>query len=253
MLPLLYGLGLVQTRNVLHSPSSRLQLSTLEHKWVVQFIGVAWDSLTDLCVVSEFMEGGDLKGVLNTFQEQDRPHGFDHTKVKIALHIAHALMYMHSLQPIVLHRDLKSKNILLDTELNAKLTDFGVSRERSDTTTMTAGVGTSLWMAPEVMLGERYDDKSDVFSFGIVLSELDSHAIPYGEVKESGSGRRIPESAVLQMIALGKLKVKFTVGATPEMVRLGNACVALDPKERPAVSEVLYALHTALKGMYVVI
>lgn len=223
-------------------------MAALEHEHIVHFIGVAWDSLNDVCVVSKFMEGGDLKGVLSVFQEQDRSLGFDHTKVKIALHIAHALTYMHSLQLIVLHRDLKSKNILLDSQMNAKLVDFGVSRERSDTT-MTAAVGTSLWMAPEVMMGDRYDGKADVFSFGIALSELDSHAIPYGEVKESGSGGRIPDSAVLQMIALGKLQVEFSASATPEMVRLGNSCVSLDPKERPAMSEALYTLHTVLKSL----
>uniref|UniRef100_H3G7N6 Protein kinase domain-containing protein n=1 Tax=Phytophthora ramorum TaxID=164328 RepID=H3G7N6_PHYRM len=66
----------------------------------------------------------------------------------------------------VIHRDLKSKNILLNEHLEAKLSDFGVSRERI-TGTMTAGVGTSLWMAPEVMMGGKYDAKADMFSFGV--------------------------------------------------------------------------------------
>ncbi|GAB9477761.1 Tkl protein kinase, partial [Globisporangium polare] len=199
-------------------------MASLEHERITRFIGVAWDSLTDLCVVSEYMEGGDLRGVLTKFENMGRPHGFDSDKIKIALHVAHALTYLHSLRPIVLHRDLKSKNILLDAQMNAKLTDFGVSRERSDTTTMTAGVGTSLWMAPEVMMGERYDDKADIFSFGVVLSELDTQAIPYGHVKESETGRRVPDSAVLQMVSLGKLRVSFTVqNAIPEMADLGYA------------------------------
>ncbi|POM77998.1 Protein kinase [Phytophthora palmivora] len=49
---------------------------------------------------------------------------------------------------------------------------------------MTAGVGTSLWMAPEVMMGEKYDVKADMFSFGVVLSELDLHTLPYTQAKE---------------------------------------------------------------------
>ncbi|KAG6586643.1 Dynein heavy chain [Phytophthora cinnamomi] len=68
----------------------------------------------------------------------------------------------------------ESCNILLNHAMEAKVIDFGISRERMDQT-MTAGVGTSLWMAPEVMLGEKYDDKADMFSFGVVLSELDTH------------------------------------------------------------------------------
>ncbi|KAG3110369.1 hypothetical protein PI125_g10080 [Phytophthora idaei] len=52
---------------------------------------------------------------------------------------------------------------------------------------MTAGVGTSLWMTPEVMLGERYDDKAGVFSFGVVMSELDVHTLPYSQAKRKSS------------------------------------------------------------------
>ncbi|ETM47566.1 TKL protein kinase, partial [Phytophthora nicotianae] len=149
-------------------------MATLDHPRIVQFVGVAWDSLTDLCVVSEFMEGGDLRALLATYEKEKHPTGFDRAKVTIALHVAHALTYLHSLETPVLHRDLKSKNVLLTSSLEAKLTDFGISREQADRT-MTAGVGTSLWMAPEVMLGERYDDKADMFSFGVLLSELDVH------------------------------------------------------------------------------
>ncbi|KAF1317407.1 Tkl/drk protein kinase, variant, partial [Globisporangium splendens] len=224
-------------------------MASLDHARIVQFIGVAWDSLTDLCVVTEYMEGGDLRALVTKFEEvEHRPHGFDHEKIKIAQHVAHALTYLHSLQPVVVHRDLKSKNILLDRELNAKLTDFGVSRERSDQT-MTAGVGSSLWMAPEVMMGERYDQKADVFSFGIVLSELDSHALPYSQNKETDSGRRIPDTAVLQMVAMGRLRVQFSENAPAAMLVLGNECISVDPKDRPTIAEVTYILQNVMKDM----
>ncbi|GLE06146.1 hypothetical protein PINS_up015357 [Pythium insidiosum] len=220
---------------------------SMEHERIVRFIGVAWDSLTDLCVVTEFMEGGDLRTLLADFDQNGRAHGFDTMKVKIALHVAHALTYMHSLSPVVLHRDLKSKNILLDSSLNAKLTDFGVSRERADST-MTAGVGSSLWMAPEVMMGERYDEKADVFSFGVVLSELDTHKLPYAHAKEPGTGRKIPDTAVLQMVSLGRLTVEFTEQADPEMVQLSRDCVELEPYKRPTAPEVLHRVHQLWRG-----
>ncbi|KAF1317303.1 Tkl protein kinase, partial [Globisporangium splendens] len=222
-------------------------MASMEHPRIVRFIGVAWDSLTDLCVVSEFMEGGDLRALLTRFETQEhRPHGFDADKVKIAFHVAHALTYLHSLLPVVLHRDLKSKNILLDSYLDAKITDFGVSRESSDRT-MTAGVGTSLWMAPEVMMGERYDEKADIFSFGVVLSELDSHMLPYAEAKETNSGRVLPDTALLQMVSLGRLKVELSANAPQSMVDLANACVALDPSDRPTAVDVTYKLQLALR------
>uniref|UniRef100_H3GXX8 Protein kinase domain-containing protein n=1 Tax=Phytophthora ramorum TaxID=164328 RepID=H3GXX8_PHYRM len=140
----------------------------MDHPHIVAFAGVAWDSLTDLCVVLEFLDGGELRTLLNKYETENYPIGFDKHKATIALQVCQALTYLHSLRPSVIHRDLKSRNILLDSNMEAKLSDFGISRERLDRT-MTAGVGTSLWMAPEVMLGERYDDKADMFSFGVAL------------------------------------------------------------------------------------
>ncbi|ETN15611.1 TKL protein kinase [Phytophthora nicotianae INRA-310] len=185
-------------------------MASLDHSRIVQFVGVAWDALSDVCAVIEFMDGGDLRGLLTSYHNHHHPVGFDCDKVKIALHVAHALTYLHSLSPVVIHRDLKSRNILLTSDLDAKLTDFGVSRERVDHT-MTAGVGTSLWMAPEVLMGERYDDKADIFSFGVVLSELDLQVLPYSHATDSdGSGHRMRDLAILQRMAMGKLRVQFS-------------------------------------------
>ncbi|KAL4165898.1 hypothetical protein KRP22_014604 [Phytophthora ramorum] len=109
---------------------------------------------------------------------------------------------------------------------------------------MTAGVGTSLWMAPEVLMGERYDDKADIFSFGVVLSELDMHVLPYSHATESdGSGRRMRDLAILQRMATGKLRVQFSPGAMHSMVALGNECVSVNPKDRPTAAQVLYKLQ----------
>ncbi|CAI5728758.1 unnamed protein product [Peronospora effusa] len=221
-------------------------MASMEHPHIVEFIGVAWDSLTNMCVVSEFMAGGDLKALLSDYDEQGQPTGFNKNKLKIALHIAHALTYMHSLDPPIIHRDLKSKNVLLNKKLDAKLTDFGTSRERVNES-MTGGVGTCLWMAPEVMIGDRYDDKADMFSFGVVLSELDTHVSPYWHVKDpNDSNRPMPEPAILQMVATGKLRVKFSNEAVKAVAELGNACVSVDPQARPTASEALYKLHTVL-------
>ncbi|KAF1784980.1 Protein kinase-like domain [Phytophthora cactorum] len=146
--------------------------ATMDHPHIVSFVGVAWDSLSDLCVVLEYMDGGELRTLLNN-------------------------------------------------EMKAKLSDFGISRERLDRT-MTAGVGTSLWMAPEVMLGERYDDKVDMFSFGVVLSELDVHTRPYARVKKDNldsNGREMTDSVLLQKVALGQVQVEFSK-ASPKRAKV---------------------------------
>ncbi|GMF66369.1 unnamed protein product [Phytophthora lilii] len=175
----------------------------------------------------------------------------DASKVQIAYQVAYALTYLHSLEPVVLHRDLKSRNILLTESLDAKITDFGASRVRSDAT-MTASVGSSLWMAPEVMMGKRYGEKADVFSLGVVISELDTHELPYSHAKEnsSRSGHPLPGTAVLQMVSMGKRRVRFSPFMDPDMARFVGSCVSVDPRERPTAAEVLYYLQVVRSRRY---
>ncbi|KAG6612621.1 TKL protein kinase [Phytophthora cinnamomi] len=225
--------------------------ATMDHPHIVSFVGVAWDSLSDLCVVLEFMHGGELRSLLDSYLKSNHPVGFDKQKATIALQVCHALTYLHSLDPPVIHRDLKSRNILFTSDMEAKLSDFGVSRERLDQT-MTAGVGTSLWMAPEVMIGEKYDDKADIFSFGVVLSELDVHTMPYARAKKENlesSGREMVDSVLLQKVALGMLQVEFSDASPESVVELGRACMVVDPTQRPNAAEALYKLHVICQKM----
>ncbi|KAG6945634.1 hypothetical protein JG687_00017166 [Phytophthora cactorum] len=187
------------------------------------------------------MEGGDLRTLLDNYEKARYSVGFNREKIIIALHVCHALTYLHSLEPPVIHRDLKSRNILLNEMHEAKLTDFGISRERIDQT-MTAGVGTSLWMAPEVMMGEKYDDKADIFSFGVVLSELDLHTLPYAQLKQE----QISDATLLQRVAMGAISVEFSAAGPQSMVYLGNACVSVDSRKRPTAAEALFTLQVIL-------
>jgi hypothetical protein len=225
-------------------------MATVEHRRIVRFIGVSWDALSDLCAVSELMEGGDLFSLLRRFDRvEHRAQGFDVDKAKIALHVVQALTYLHSLYPVVLHRDLKSMNILLTADWDAKLTDFGVSRKWT-TETMTAGVGTRRWMAPEVMMGKHYDTSADIFSFGVVLSELDSHLPPYASAissMTSESGQKVTETALMEMVAMGRVRVEFSANAPAALENLGLSCVDLNPKNRPSAGEVHYQLQKILR------
>ncbi|KAG2825524.1 hypothetical protein PC129_g8587 [Phytophthora cactorum] len=98
---------------------------TLEHPRIVRLIGIAWDSHNYLCALIDYVPGGDLRSLLNKIAETHRPIGFTYERAKIASDVAHALTYLHSLHPPVIHRDLKSKSILHTHELDAKITDFG--------------------------------------------------------------------------------------------------------------------------------
>ena len=94
----------------------------------------------------------------------------------MALHIAAALTYLHGLTPTVIHRDLKAKNVVLNADMEAKLSDIGIARERSmydGSEHMMIGIGTSFWIASEVLRGHDYNERAAIYSFGIVLSEID--------------------------------------------------------------------------------
>ncbi|GLE11392.1 hypothetical protein PINS_up023779 [Pythium insidiosum] len=172
----------------------------------------------------------------------------DDRKLRIALHVAEGLTYLHTLRPKIVHRDLKSKNVLIDSNWNAKLSDFGISREESSRQTMTSNVGSSLWIAPEVMMGNNYDEKADIFSFGIVLTELDSHQLPYHNVT-TPDGRKVPDPAILHMVTMGKISGEFSA-MSPHRHGTVRPCVpGAGPSDASQCPEVRYRIQQILKSM----
>ncbi|KAF0690147.1 Aste57867_18472 [Aphanomyces stellatus] len=135
-------------------------MSTFNSPYIVQFIGAAWEQPKDMKCVMELMDGGDLRDYLTNHNADAFPW---EDKLVHIQRIADALVYLHSLS--VIHRDLKSRNVLLDSTKGTKLTDFGVSKEDMEAT-MTMGVGTFRWMAPEVIKSHKYTVSSDIYSFG---------------------------------------------------------------------------------------
>ncbi|GMF41420.1 unnamed protein product [Phytophthora fragariaefolia] len=99
-----------------------VQAAKLDHPSIVRFVGVAWNSLDDLCAVSEFVSGGNLRLLLSRFKESHRRKGFDLEKVRIAFQVAQALAFMHSLH--ITHDDIRPDSVLLTERGNAKLTGF---------------------------------------------------------------------------------------------------------------------------------
>ncbi|RHY20439.1 hypothetical protein DYB32_010032 [Aphanomyces invadans] len=169
-----------------------------------------------------------------------------HEKVGIAIDIAQALVYLHSLNPKVIHRDLKSKNVLLDDNFTAKLSDFGISRLRQLEETMTAGVGTALWAAPEVFLAKKYNDRADVYSLGVVLSELDTCAIPYAD-QAVGKNGKLDGMAVVKLVTQQQAKPSFSPSCPEEVRALAYRCLDYEPDNRPSAAEVVEILKNHVR------
>ncbi|KAF0683438.1 Aste57867_24563 [Aphanomyces stellatus] len=208
---------------------------------IVEFIGATWTSGVDLSAITEFMDGGDVRTLL---ENQKIQLSWASQKLSIALDVARALAYLHGLTPKLIHRDLKSKNVLLTSNMIAKLSDFGLSRNRSYEETLTAGVGTVRWTAPEVMLGDIYSEISDVYSFGVVLSELDTREIPFDDQKSSKAGGA-PDMSIVVKVARGELRPTFSPDCPPCILQIAKACLQFDPALRPSSARVVEMLQQA--------
>nr|ACJ85685.1 unknown [Medicago truncatula] len=144
----------------------------IRHKNVVQFIG-ACTRPPNLCIVTEFMSRGSLYDFLHRQKGVFKLPSL----LKVAIDVSKGMNYLH--QNNIIHRDLKTANLLMDENELVKVADFGVARVQTQSGVMTAETGTYRWMAPEVIEHKPYDQKADVFSFGIALWELLTGELPY--------------------------------------------------------------------------
>ncbi|RLN63649.1 hypothetical protein BBJ29_006181 [Phytophthora kernoviae] len=223
--------------------------ATLDHPRVVRLIGVAWTIESDLQAIFEYMSNGDLR----TYLEKSKAGGrhWNAEKLQLTADITEALVYVHSFTPPIVHRDLKSRNVLLSDDMRGHLSDFGVARIRSANNTMTSGVGTGRWLSPEVIAGNRdYDQTSDIYALGVVISELDTHMLPYEDARGAG-GNPLADVAILQLVASGRLLPTFGPQCPPELRDLATRCMAYDPQERPTAVEVAFALRTLQKSGWI--
>lgn len=258
--------------------------SRLKHDKIVAFRGIAWSSLVDLSMVIEYMPNGDLAQFLERQLLMDPERegwcwssreaaGYGRSKLAFALDISDAVLYLHSFSDPVIHRDLKAQNVLLSKTWVAKLSDFGASRVKSGSETamqMTAEVGTVAWIAPEIIRGDKYDQQADIYSFGVVLCEIDTCAKPFavgmctcdGDAVQEGAegdegndddvtsrrrsnrGGLMSSNAILAMaVSENRVRPAFHRDCPRAIRELGLCCMRGDPRERPTAKEVYSALR----------
>lgn len=233
-------------------------LSNLRHPNVLLYMGACVKQTSPLCIVSELVTGGSLYDALHGGPNRRRLDFSPLVKLRFSLDVARGMLYLHSLSPMLLHRDLKTSNILVDTgetdgmflpegqpltRVRAVLCDFGLSRldaagtHRSASGEPTALVGTLISMAPEVIQYERYTSKADVYSFGMILWELWTGQVPYKGL--------LPAQLMFEVAIKGaRPNVGPSSGVPPTVAALIRQCWAADQAQRPPFLEIVRQLQT---------
>jgi serine/threonine protein kinase len=205
-------------------------MSKLRHPNIVAFLGASITA-PKLAIILEFMPGGSLYRAIHR-RRRNNLGPFPLLKsLWIAYGIAKGMMYLHSQYPVVIHRDLKSPNILLGTNVReVKITDFGLSRLRVQSFVNTGPGGTPEWMAPELLRQDPFNEQSDVFSFGVILWELVMCEKPWRDDH--------PMQIVFKVGSRGeKLETPPPELCIPEVREMIVKCFADDPAARPRMSE----------------
>jgi serine/threonine protein kinase len=222
-------------------------ISRLRHRNLVQLIGWCHER-RELLLVYEFMPNGSLD--LHLFTEKSLLRW--EMRYKVARGLASALLYLHEeWEQCVLHRDIKSSNIMLDLDFNAKLGDFGLARlvdhvKGSQTTVLAGTMG---YMAPECVTTGKVSKESDIYSFGIVALEIACGRKP---IKPNA-----PEDQVVmvewvwELYELGKvleaadprLSGDFDEQEMERLMIVGLWCAHRDPNLRPSIRQTIHVLN----------
>lgn len=208
----------------------------LSHPNVVPLLGVNTELFTPaFCLVSPWMSNGDLITYLEENPEHDRSRSI--------YEVASGLAYLHSLEPVVIHGDIKGANVLVDDECTCRLADFGLATIKEsqglDGTTSGGPKGTFRWMAPEVFQSRISSgaDKSprDIYAYACTVFEVMTGSPPFPG---------ITDAAVMFEVILGARPLRPTGGWCPDHIwDLVERCWSQNPDERPRAVEIVRRLQ----------
>ncbi|KAL3740850.1 hypothetical protein ACJRO7_022039 [Eucalyptus globulus] len=217
-------------------------LTAIRHRNIVKFYGFC-SSRPHKFLVYDLIERGSLASTLNNGGEAAQLDW--RRRAEIVRDIARALCYMHDCTPPVIHRDISSRNILLNTEYKAFLSDFGISRIlKPDSSNWTAVAGTYGYVAPELAYTMSLTEKCDVYSFGVLVLEVTIGKHP-AELGISLNSLQSEQSVELEDLLDARLPPpadQITMNEVKAIVKQARSCIDVDPNRRPTMREVSQAL-----------
>ncbi|KAF4392035.1 hypothetical protein F8388_004364, partial [Cannabis sativa] len=226
-------------------------LGQLHHPNLVKLIGYCIEDDQRL-LVYEFMTRGSLE---NHLFRRNIPLPWCN-RIKIALGAAKGLAFLHNGPEPVIYRDFKTSNILLDSEYNAKLSDFGLAKagpQGDKTHVSTRVVGTYGYAAPEYVMTGHLTSKSDVYSFGVVLLEILTGRRSMDKKRPSGEQNLVAwarpylaEKRKLYQLVDPRLELNYSLKGVQKVSQLAYNCLSRDPKSRPSMDEVVKVLTPLL-------
>ncbi|XP_020090089.1 calcium/calmodulin-regulated receptor-like kinase 2 isoform X1 [Ananas comosus] len=216
-------------------------LSRLHHRNLVNLVGYCVDK-NQRMLVYEFMSNGSLASLL--YGDNPRVLSWEE-RLQIAHDVSHGIEYLHEgAVPPIIHRDLKSANILLDGSLRAKVADFGLSKEEVFDERKSGLKGTYGYMDPDYMSTNKFTKKSDVYSFGIILFELITTINPqqglmeYINLAATGGDGKANWDEIIDTNLIGESNPD-EVG---HLANIAHRCLHKIPKRRPSISDVTQAI-----------
>ncbi|XP_044159658.1 mitogen-activated protein kinase kinase kinase 20 isoform X1 [Bufo gargarizans] len=206
-------------------------LSMLSHRNIIQFYGAVLEP-PNYCIVTEYAAGGSLYDFINSNRSEDMD--MEHI-MAWATDVAKGMHYLHMEAPIrVIHRDLKSRNVVITLDGVLKICDFGASKFHSHTTHMSL-VGTFPWMAPEVIQSLPVSETCDTYSYGVVLWEMLTREVPF---------KGLEGLQVAWLVVEKNERLTIPSSCPRSFAELMRQCWDAEAKKRPSFKQIISNLES---------
>ena len=220
----------INIKNILNKFIREINIiSNLRHPNIVLYIGASLNG-NNYYMVTEHIPNGNLFEFLHNSNDNISKRIDDKLQIQIAYEIAIAMKYLHSRN--ITHCDMKSSNILLDENYHVKISDFGLSRMVNilNINEIKGKFGTTHWMPPEIMKAKKYEEASDVFSYGMILWEMMTGKVPY---------YGMAPNQIIGLVADCRKIVEVPKENTHPLGKLIRNCLMYFPEKRPTFEEII--------------